>query len=251
VYSSPPMGPTLFLSRLSSLLFGFDFFISYRRQDAAQYAEALNASLSAKGFVCFLDRDHTVGGVELTPALRRSLRRSRALVVLLTPGVVDSSWVEQEIASFVDRGDRLVPISVDGFLSREIAVESFAQLKRLSWIEETAGAVKAGIPSDHVVPDIRKNYDRRRVRTYARLLGLALLAGLLVGGSYVGVGLREDRRQRQVAYDEIRLELGHTKTLLRLTVRAAQHFKAKVPVSIQLGSSGFDGYTQPDVIAIL
>jgi len=38
------MKPSAFVSGLVPLLFGYDFFISYRRDDAAAYAELLNVS---------------------------------------------------------------------------------------------------------------------------------------------------------------------------------------------------------------
>ncbi len=56
--------------RFLPLLFGYDVFISYRRRDASSYVNALAAALHEVGFVCFLDREETVGGVELAPALK-------------------------------------------------------------------------------------------------------------------------------------------------------------------------------------
>jgi hypothetical protein len=59
--------------RFLPLLFGYDVFISYRRRDASSYVNALAAALHEVGFVCFLHREETVGGVELAPALELPL----------------------------------------------------------------------------------------------------------------------------------------------------------------------------------
>ena len=80
-----------------SALLGYDIFISYRRSDGSAYAEKLWRDLKAAGIAPFLDRDETPGGARLTPSLMRALRRSRMLVVLLTPDVLDSEWVQQEV----------------------------------------------------------------------------------------------------------------------------------------------------------
>src|SRR5262245_37142509 len=104
---------------LASLVFGYDIFVSYRREDAQGYAEALTRRLRESGLTCFLDKDETVGGVELSPAIKRALRKSRLLICVLTPGVLSSDWVQQEVAAFLHTKDRLIPINVDRFLESD------------------------------------------------------------------------------------------------------------------------------------
>jgi len=69
-----------------SLLLGYDIFISYKRSAAAStYSRNLRNGLAELGFKCFLDQEQTEGGVELTPALNRALRRSRSHEVPVDP----------------------------------------------------------------------------------------------------------------------------------------------------------------------
>jgi len=247
------MRSTLFTPRFFwSLLFGYDFFISYRRDEASAYAEKLHRNLCEQGFVCFLDREQTVGGVELAPTIRSALKRSRALVVILTPNVVQSPWVKQEVEAFLGRRERLIPISVGGFLAQGRSLDSpFAMLRSRSWIDERETSISRGEPSDNIVAEVRKNYDRRRVRTLALFLGLALLVAAVVGGSYVGTGYIEDRRQRELAYAEVRKELGDTKTLLRYMVFAAQDFHSADLAFGRPPYPPFARFAETDVVALL
>ena len=133
-----------FFNRLWPLLFGYDFFLSYRRADAAAFAQSLAEALQARGFVCFLDREETVGGTVLTPAIERALKRSRALVAILTAGVLDSDWVKREIERFLHKGNRLIPINVDEFLARpDVDGTPFAALRDVSFINADNGTIAA------------------------------------------------------------------------------------------------------------
>ena len=122
-----------------SALLGFDIFISYRRSDGSAYAEKLWRDLKAAGITPFLDRAETPGGAQLTPSLVRALRSSRMLVILLTPDVLDSEWVQQEVETFSKfRGRAIVPINIDNFIAKHnLDGTRLACLKDYSWIEET------------------------------------------------------------------------------------------------------------------
>lgn len=193
-----------FLKRLWTFLFGYDIFLSYRRSEAGQYAEALAEALQANGLACFVDREETVGGVELAPALRKALRRSRMLVAVLTPGVRESEWIAAEIKAFVGKANRLLPISVGGLLNNKDAEEHFfGQLRQLSWIDESADAVAAGKPSPATVAEIVKSFRWRRVRSRARFTVFALLIALLIGAWGIGQFVIEGRRQAQIAYRDV------------------------------------------------
>ncbi len=144
-----------FLNRFSPLLLGYDIFISYRRTDAGDYAEKLAIALQEQGFICFLDREETVAGIKLSPALNRALRRSHTLVVILTPGVLKSDWVEQEVETFLRKPNRLVPINVDKFLFREdVNSTIFAQLRALSGLDESKESLQSGNQIGYSLPRI-------------------------------------------------------------------------------------------------
>lgn len=80
------------VTRSVDWLYGFDFFISYSRRDGTAYAEALHASLSRglqskRGFRCFLDSspEGLTVSHRLTRETERAVRRSTALIVIVTP----------------------------------------------------------------------------------------------------------------------------------------------------------------------
>ena len=99
------------LRRWFSLLGGYDFFISYSRSDASAYAKALAGELEESDFVVFLDRREVDIGEELG-SLTRAASRSRALVVVASPGVAASAWGPQEGLAAERKGRRILPMDV-------------------------------------------------------------------------------------------------------------------------------------------
>ena len=84
-----------------------DIFVSYSRQDKALVAP-LVAALEAEGWSVWWDPEITPGE-EFDSLISRELERARALVVVWTPGSVDSRWVRGEARDAADRGV-LVPV---------------------------------------------------------------------------------------------------------------------------------------------
>ena len=213
------------LKRIWVFLFGYDIFLSYRRAEAGSYVEALVKALEERGLVCFIDREETVGGVALAPALTTALRRSRMLVAVLTPSVPISEWIVKEIEAFLDKTNRLLPISVGGLLSSEAASEPLLRrLRELSWVDETLEAVAAGEPSASTVAEIVKSYRWRRVRSRARLMMLALLGAVMIGGWVAGQQFTEGRRLAQVAYQDVYRTASELRTLITFMNDAAVRF---------------------------
>ena len=84
-----------------------DIFVSYSRQDKALVAP-LVAALEAEGWSIWWDPEITPGE-EFDSLITRELDCARALVVVWTPGSVDSRWVRGEARDAADRGV-LVPV---------------------------------------------------------------------------------------------------------------------------------------------
>lgn len=206
-----------FFDRLWAFVIGFDVFISYRRSEATAYAEELARQLNRNGLICFLDREETAAGAELTHALRSALRRSRAMVCVVTPGVADSHWIQQEVTQFLRRPQRLWPVSVGGALQHQaFDAEPFNKLRDRTWLEEDADAVASGRVSHAVVRQIRAGHERARVRKIGLVLALVFL--LVVGGGGGGLAsyLVEQARRRDVAYTELQRALGGMRKVLHL-----------------------------------
>lgn len=244
------MRATDFLNRFLPVLFGYDVFISYRRRDAASYAKALAVTLQQMGLVCFLDREETVGGVELAPALKSALRRSRTMVAILTPGVLESSWMTQELETFLRKRNRLIPINVDGFLSREdVNSTPFARLRNVSWLEETGESLVTGNPQSAVIEDIQRFHKRIRVRTLAAWFAISLLVALGTGGTVAGRFVIEGQRLAKVAYGDIHQSIADLHVLFRFLVFASQGY-ADTPLD-QHRTESFSALQDPEVVACL
>jgi WD40 repeat protein len=187
---------TTLRTRILSALFGFDFFISYRRDESSSYAEALYRELSRQKFICYLDREEIVGGVPLSATLLKALRRSRYLVPILTPGAVESEWMKVEIRSFEACQDHVLSISAAGFLSGVGPLpEPFEALRERVWVDETSAAVRSGVPSTNVVDFIRRTRTRMKVATIGRLsaAGAAALSLVAIVTLALVVSQRNDR----------------------------------------------------------
>jgi WD40 repeat protein len=191
-----------------SLLLGYDFFISYHRTSSENYARSLFYALEAEGFGCFLDQEDSEGGVRLRDALPRALRRSRVLLIIAEPGVLESDYIGQEILDYLSGGRQDIhPINIDGFLTADRALPApFEILSEFTWTDETANALRFGDPRPEVITSIRKSATRLRVRTLSRILTalsvavLAVAATIALWQRFEAVGQRDEAvRQQELA----------------------------------------------------
>ncbi len=88
-----------------------DVFISYAHVDARSAAKVAEA-LKAVGYSVFLDQ-FLVGGTDFQREIHERLRTSSAVVVLLSNGARKSDWVQDEIATAIAHGKRIVPVMLD------------------------------------------------------------------------------------------------------------------------------------------
>jgi WD40 repeat protein len=192
--------PQRFVFAWSAIL-GYDIFISYRRSDGSAYAEKLWRDLKSAGLTPFLDRDETPGGAQLTPTLVRALRKSRMLVVLLTPDVLDSEWVQQEVETFAGFKRRaIVPINIDNYIGRHnLESTRLARLKDYSWIEETREGLETGVPSRDVLTEIAKGFRKVRVRSISRAITATVMVALAVAAVTTFIQMRRAQREARVA----------------------------------------------------
>jgi hypothetical protein len=185
------MLPRLFSSLWRSVqrawarLFGYDLFLSHARSDGAGAAEALEARLEQIGFLVFRDVSGLEGAGELTPEIRRAVRRCRLLVVLLTPGALVSPWVAKELAlrlaprrrglRFLPRRRRVYPV-----FCHEVRAQTLpAPLRRLGGVLGYELPADEAFDPDVVAESIRKVFGGWRQRAWLRL-ALALVAGAVL-----------------------------------------------------------------------
>ena len=90
-------------------LFRPRIFISYAREDTA-LAGDLRDMLAARGFAVFFDSDAMLAGEDFVHRLRAELKRSDAVVALLTPASIASDWCNAEWYFAHARGVSVIPI---------------------------------------------------------------------------------------------------------------------------------------------
>src|SRR5262249_41102730 len=155
-----------------STLFGYDIFISYKRDEASAFATALARDFVERDFTCFLDRSEAPPGVHLTPHIRQALRRSKTLIVIVTPGALGSPWVTQEISEFRQHRSRpVIPIDVDRvFCSLGASDSPWGDLRRVEpiWLNVTGDELRSGEPDPKVTQEIARLFAYTRANTVRR-----------------------------------------------------------------------------------
>jgi WD40 repeat protein len=185
---------------LTRFLWGDDIFISYSRADGINYAAAIANELAKKEFSCRVDLWETTPGVEMPPALIRSLARSRMFVLIATERAAASAHVAAEVREFLKTGGSMIVITA-GDLSQAVWYPLIAGLP-LS--QENTQALAAGTPSAEILSRIVNSFGytkrNRRVRQAFWATAIAVLVITGVGGAMVEV----QRRQARVASAEAR-----------------------------------------------
>jgi len=235
--------------RFFKFLLGDDIFISYSRADGAGYAAALADKLAERGFSCRFDQWGTESGSEMPDSLKRSLRRSAALVLVGTRGAAESLHVAEEVREIKKRRRMIIPIVFEGVLlvggwtprdGRLVRLKSFEESdpRRLDMQEAVWGKEVEGLPihcqkSDNSLTtellsrvektcDFWKKDKRLRIGSAILTLLLALLMGASVWAGEVAVRkTREANLASEKAVEQTRLAEQKTKEAEAATQKAA------------------------------
>jgi WD40 repeat protein len=190
---------------LTRFLWGDDIFISYSRADGINYAAAIANELAKKEFSCRVDLWETTPGVEMPPALIRSLARSRMFVLVATEHAAASVHVAAEVRQFLKTGGSMIVITA-GDLNQAVWYPLIAGLP-LS--QEDTQALAAGTPSPEILTRIVNSFGytkrNRRVRQAFWATAMAVLVITGVGSAIVEV----KRRQASAASAEARVAIVH------------------------------------------
>ena len=90
----------------------FDVFLSYHSGDA-DWVEALKTALEAKGIRVWIDSEQIRPGDLFPGALARAIGGVQCVVLVLSPGSVASTWVEEEFNLALARRSRLIGALID------------------------------------------------------------------------------------------------------------------------------------------
>src|SRR5208337_3736371 len=176
---------------LLNRFFGYDVFISYSRSQSTAYAASLQEELKKVGLACFIDQREIHPGAVLDSTIREGIRRSGAIVPIITKGADQSFYVMNEIAEGVRAVKQIIPISVDD----EIRAVAWHEVQQYRWIDESAVAVETGIVSNGIAEEIRQSFAAMR-RTQFRRLTIAAIALIVLAISALAyAGFRDARVQ--------------------------------------------------------
>lgn len=186
--------------------YGFDFFISYARGDARDYAEAIHADLSDAGFRCFLDTEELQAGEQLSGALARTLHRSQVLVVLHSPGANESSWVAQEVELFAPTGRRVVAIDLGGARDSLPGEPGLDRSALQAALGDRIHVPESNFrdPSEETLRQVRRSFEGVRIeRRRQAFFGAVAVIMAIVAALAVWFGFREQAAREQAQREAV------------------------------------------------
>ena len=95
----------------------YDVFISYRRDDGAQYARILQLELEKRNYRVFLDYEEITDGI-FGDEIKEAIRSAPIFIMVLTPLYLErsmekDSWVREEINLAIEDNKHFIPIDPD------------------------------------------------------------------------------------------------------------------------------------------
>jgi hypothetical protein len=95
----------------------YDVFISYRRDDGAQYARILQLQLEKRGYKVFLDYEELTDGV-FGDNIKEAINEAPIFIMVLTPQYLQrsmekESWVREEIEMAINANKHFIPVDPD------------------------------------------------------------------------------------------------------------------------------------------
>ncbi|MFV8324901.1 TIR domain-containing protein [Flavobacterium sp. ZS1P14] len=101
-----------FLEKLNRIVFGYDFFISYSRKDASNYASNLATEIIKKGYSCYLDQWGSDPGKKLPKRLKSNIMNSSVFILLASNEALQSSSINLEIDIFLTTRRVIIPVNL-------------------------------------------------------------------------------------------------------------------------------------------
>ena len=194
-----------FWQRLVDAFFGYDFFISYAHIDGKVYAEALAQQMSQSGFECFLDSRESFRGDDWLEIGYWALKRTKELILVGTPGALQSLEVLREVRAFSNSRKKIVPIDFDGSLASEKSPNS-GVLQLLSpsilKIRERSERLDTG-PSASALEQLAISFRGTRQRTKRRNAFQIFLTILVILLLFALFQTRRAQQQRTEAYKQL------------------------------------------------
>lgn len=170
-------------------LLGYDFFISYARQDGTEYAVALERGLTERGFVVFRDETGLDGGERLSVAVQSAARKARRLIVIGTRAALDRPWISAEVELFTSRKAEVVPVDIDDIRGSQTWVDAADVL----FVTDIGARTPSQPAFERIVAGMLNQRVIRRVRRVVLGVGIAVVATAV----FLLLRVREAHLQRE------------------------------------------------------
>ena len=171
--------------RIVENLFGYDFFISYRRSDSINYVIELESMLNEKNISCFVDTKNVRFGEELPQSIKKGLKKSKKMLLIASPEAFEPNerdkgkkdWVRIEITEF---SNRIIPINIDNnFEKFKLEIEKLNKTD-VVFIKEDLPNLKNFSPSQNVVENILKNHTHEKISVKSSRWLIAIIVFFMV-----------------------------------------------------------------------
>ncbi|MET3127644.1 hypothetical protein ABID42_002762 [Arcicella rosea] len=188
-----------FFDRLKIKLFGWDYFISYRRADAYGYMKSLESSLYSRGIYCFVDESEILPGNALPKEIKTGLKRSRKMILIASPqaaeplSIRNTDWIDEEITTF---SKNILVININESLAK-FKNPKISNNYSFVYIPETLENLRGSKPSNAVIEDIVKERNFNSVNKNMAILGVAICIGLIFGVWYVYINYQDKEASKE------------------------------------------------------
>lgn len=138
-----------------------EVFVSYSKSDR-NYADKLHGGLSNQVDLWMFTK-HLPGGERWSPAIDNALQRADAVIVVVTPAIIESQWIVYEWSYALGKGKHVIPLMFEPVDAKEIH-DKLKELQIIPFID----------PSEQDWHDLRKRLAectlRGRIMNSQRLL---------------------------------------------------------------------------------
>lgn len=172
----------------------FDVFLSYSSLDQAWVAR-LKGELESHGIRVWLDRNQIRPGDKFLKALEKGIEASDSMAMVVSPGSLDSGWVEEEysraMSLAVNGRLRIIPVLLEGCkMPGFLTTRNWVDFRKKSSFEQSLSHLIWGITGEQIVEKaVRGNWVSTLVQNLRRRRSSCVL---MIGSTGAGKTLLLD-----------------------------------------------------------
>ena len=189
-------------------LSGYDFFVSYSRQDANSYALKVTDYLIHQGYTCYIDKWGTEPGKQLPVNLKKIIKNASVMIIIGSPCSEQSQAIAEEIDIFLKTRRMIIPVDLEGMRSAIwwSKIEGLAltqePLDSLSTDKEIGQELK-----DRVKGSLTYTKQAIRIRNFL-ITAVSIFMLTVIFVSYLSLNIRS-LKSRQKSLQEENIQIDH------------------------------------------